>query len=316
MNTQIFKEFPKQNILVMGDLILDHYVFGKVSRISPEAPIPIFDFEREEYRLGGASNVAGNLVSLGVKTSLMGCVGNDDCADIILQELVRHNIQTDSIFKDKERPTTIKTRYIAQGQHLLRADKEEKKDSQQLEKFYTYLTNNIQQYNSLIISDYAKGFLVPKLCEFAIQLAQQNNIKVFVGPKGTNWDKYKHAFLLSANRSETEIIAGEKLSTKDNIIQAGNDIIQKLDLQAMLITLGAAGMMLCIRKKESIYLPTQAREVYDVVGAGDTVLAMVGLCQTTQNSWKLSLNIANKAAGIVVGKVGASLVTLEELQRA
>ncbi|HNZ66879.1 MAG TPA: PfkB family carbohydrate kinase, partial [Planctomycetota bacterium] len=118
MNTQIFKEFPKQNILVMGDLILDHYVFGKVSRISPEAPIPIFDFEREEYRLGGASNVAGNLVSLGVKTSLMGCVGNDDCADIILQELVRHNIQTDSIFKDKERPTTIKTRYIAQGQHL------------------------------------------------------------------------------------------------------------------------------------------------------------------------------------------------------
>jgi D-beta-D-heptose 7-phosphate kinase/D-beta-D-heptose 1-phosphate adenosyltransferase len=311
----VLSTFSQQKILVIGDLILDRYVFGKVNRISPEAPIQIFDFKQEEYRLGGAANVAGNLVSLGCDITLSGCLGNDHSSDVMLDILQEKHIHSDGIIRDEERPTTIKTRFIAQGQHLLRVDKEDKKNinSKLEEKFQHYILDNIQHYNSVIISDYAKGFLLPSICNSIIRLANDYTIPVFVGPKGNNWEKYQGAYLLSANRSETEVIAQRALPTNEDVIQAGNEIIEKFHLTAMLITLSAEGMMLCIKGNQHIYLPTQAKEVYDVVGAGDTVLAMMALSMTAKHSWKVSMNIANAAAGIVVGKVGTSLITTEEL---
>lgn len=311
----VLSTFSQQKILVIGDLILDHYVFGKVNRISPEAPIQIFDFKQDEYRLGGAANVAGNLVSLGCDITLSGCLGNDTSANVMLDILQQKHIHSDGIIQDEERPTTIKTRFIAQGQHLLRVDQEDKKNinAKLEEKFQNYILQNIQNYHSIIISDYAKGFLLPSICNSVIMIANEYKIPVFVGPKGNNWEKYKGAYLLSANRSETEVIAQRALPTNEDVIQAGNEIIEKFQLTAMLITLSAEGMLLCIKGNEHIYLPTQAKEVYDVVGAGDTVLAMMALSMTAKHSWKVSMNIANAAAGIVVGKVGTSLITTEEL---
>lgn len=303
-------------ILVIGDLILDQYAFGSVSRISPEAPIQIFDFDHDEYRLGGAANVAHNLVVLHAQVGLIGLVGADDKASILTSLASQRGIHTNYIFSDSTRPTTIKTRFICQGHHLLRAD-HEKRDpiSPQLcTKILDSIQDSIEQYDIVVMSDYAKGLLAdPTFCEQIITLCNKKGKKVMIGPKGTNWKKYSNAYMLSANRSEAEAVSGFSLKDKKNISIAGHNLLEKMELQGMLITLGSEGMYLVIRNEQDFYLPANAKEVFDVVGAGDTVLAIASLVLGSGYSWQTAITLANTAAGIVVRKVGVGTVTPEEL---
>ncbi len=312
---EILQSFEKCNILVVGDLILDHYAFGTVHRISPEAPIQVFDFDKEEFRLGGAANVAHNLVKLNAKSSLIGVVGKDSQGETLRSLAQEAGIQSFGILSELERPTTTKTRLICQGHHLLRTDREKrhfiKAESQ--EQFFKIIQDHFSEYNSIIISDYAKGLLTEEFCKKIISMANSHGIKIMIGPKGKDWNKYKGAYILSANRSEVEIVSGISLKTRQDIEKAGRKLLEELNLQAILITLGAEGMYLNTRNDGDFYLQAEAQEVFDVVGAGDTVLSVLSLVLTAGYSWKNALTMANTAAGIVVGKVGVAVVYPEEL---
>lgn len=315
---EILSSFQQCRILVIGDLILDQYSFGSVSRISPEAPIQIFDLGHEEFRLGGAANVAHNLVALHAQVGLAGMIG-DDPQGKILSDLARTaGIETSGIIIDSARPTTIKTRLICQGHHLLRTDREKRDpiSNQLCRTFLSQFETQLDQYDAVIISDYAKGLLSQEFCQTIITVANQKGKKVMVGPKGKDWHRYSNSYVLSANRLEIETVSGIPLKDKSSISKAGRHLLEQLQLQGMLITLGAEGMYLVTKDEEDIYLPAQAKEVFDVVGAGDTVLSMMSLALTAHQSWKTSITLANIAAGIVVGKVGVVTVAPQELFQA
>ena len=313
--SSILEKFKSSKILVVGDLILDRYTFGKVTRISPEAPIQIFDIEREELRLGGAANVAKNLVALKSNVSILGVVGQDENGKKLQSILETNNINVDHVLECPDRPTTIKTRFIAKGNHLLRADKETQKSISKtyVNDFIDSLKKKIQNYDCIVISDYAKGVMTTHFCQNIIKLAKKENKKIMVGPKGKNWNRYINATLLSGNIKETELVTHSTLRNKEDIKEAGKKLIEKLKLDAMLITMGSRGLYL-IRKRQDFYLEAQSKEVFDVVGAGDTVLSVISMCLNAKCSWRMSLTLANKAAGIVVGKVGTSPVTPQELE--
>ncbi|NUM33892.1 MAG: D-glycero-beta-D-manno-heptose-7-phosphate kinase [Candidatus Brocadiae bacterium] len=316
----LIQSFSNYKILVIGDIILDHYAFGTVNRISPEAPIQILDLKKDEFRLGGAANVARNLAKLNVAASLCGVIGKDFYGSKLLELLDQDKIQRQGICEDDLRPSTIKTRFIANGHHLLRVDFEDKK-AISLEKnsqIMDFLTSQINNYDCLILSDYAKGVFGESsecLAQKILLLAAKHGKKVFVGPKGKDWRKYKGAYLLSANRSETEAICGTSLSTHDDIKREAKKILEELELHAMLVTLGSQGMYLLNRNDQGFYASAQAKEVFDVVGAGDTVLSLISLCLAAGETWEMAMKLANTAAGIVVGKVGTSVVLPDELEK-
>lgn len=309
----IVSKFRNTNILLIGDIILDHYAFGSVDRVSPESPIQILDVSRDEYRLGGASNVANNIVALGAKVTICGVIGNDENGNMLRNALQEQSIN-DALFVDDDRPTTVKTRMIAQGQHLLRVDREKKdflgeKLNAQIEK---YVTDHIEKYDVIVISDYAKGVLSPELCQKIIDIARKNNKPTLVGPKGDDWSLYKHATLISANRKETQIIVGFALNSMDDVKKAGQYLLENLGIDVAVITLGPQGIFVAT-SDQHIHIKADAKEVFDVTGAGDTVLSLLSLCTAVKCSWKRAISLANIAAGIVVGKVGASTVTPEDL---
>ncbi|MEX2668142.1 D-glycero-beta-D-manno-heptose-7-phosphate kinase [Candidatus Uabimicrobium amorphum] len=309
----IVSKFRNTNILLIGDIILDHYAFGSVDRISPESPIQILDVSRDEYRLGGASNVANNMVALGATVTISGVIGNDENGNMLRKALREQNIN-DALFVDNDRPTTVKTRMIAQGQHLLRVDRE-KKDflSAQLNaKMEQYVVDNIDKYDVVVISDYAKGVLSAQLCQKIIDIARKNDKPTLIGPKGDDWSLYKNATLISANRKETQIIVGFPLNSMEDVKKAGQHLLEKLGIKVAVITLGPQGIFVATQEQQ-IHIKADAQEVFDVTGAGDTVLSLLSLCTAVQCSWKRAISLANIAAGIVVGKVGASTVTPEDL---
>ncbi|WP_372366869.1 D-glycero-beta-D-manno-heptose-7-phosphate kinase [Candidatus Uabimicrobium sp. HlEnr_7] len=309
----IVAKFSSTNILLIGDIILDHYAFGVVDRISPESPIQILDVSRDEYRLGGASNVANNIAALDAQVTITGVIGNDENGKMLRDALKEQGIE-DALFIDNSRPTTVKTRMIAQGQHLLRVDREKKEFlSQELNnKIQHYISENIDRYDAIVISDYAKGVLSKKLCQKVIQIAQENGKPTLVGPKGNDWSLYKNSTLISANRKETEEIVGFNLNTTEDIKKAGNLLLETLEIEVAVITLGPKGIFVAT-KDSQIHIKADAKEVFDVTGAGDTVLSLLSLCTAIKCSWKHAISLANTAAGIVVGKVGASTVTPEDL---
>ncbi len=314
---EVLQSFSKCQILVIGDLILDQYTFGSVTRISPEAPIQVFDFERDEFRLGGAANVAHNMAKLEAKISLMGVVGNDTAGRILLKLAKEAGIDITGVVTDAGRPTTLKTRLIAQGHHLLRTDREKRIPlSIELQaKFLASLEQEIDHFQAVVISDYAKGMLPEQFCMQIIELACKHEKKVMVGPKGKDWSRYRGAYVLSANRSETEGVTGITLRNKKDIARAGEQLLEDLQLGGMLITLGAEGMYLVARNEDDFYMEAQAQEVFDVVGAGDTVLSVMSLMLAAGHPWKNAVTMANTAAGIVVGKLGIKVVYPDELAK-
>ena len=309
-------DFSNCKILIVGDVMLDKYYFGKVERISPEAPVPIVNIVREESRLGGASNVANNISSLGGQAILCGAVGYDFFGKEIERMAHRKGIRTE--FIKTEQPTITKARIIGGRQQIVRLDYEQHLEipEKTKEDFKVELEKLIHEIPTLVISDYGKGMVSEEFCTFLITVAKQHEVKVIVDPKGQNWAKYTGADLITPNVKELGDIIGHPVDNDDHAVEtSAKEIIRQYGLEAILVTRSEKGMSL-VNKQETIHIPTHSQEVFDVSGAGDTVVAALALALTAGNGIKESIRIANIAAGIVVQKIGTATLTAEELEKA
>lgn len=301
-------DFTRARVLVVGDIMLDRYWYGNTGRISPEAPVPVVKVDSLEERPGGAANVAMNIAALNGGNCLVGFVGEDDAANILSNALTQNNVNYDLIALSTH-PTITKLRIISRHQQLLRLDFEESFQGVDEQLLTDRVNQVLTKYNVLVLSDYAKGCLdsVQKI----IALAKAKNIAVLIDPKGTDFSRYKGATLLTPNLAEFEAVVG-KCRDDEEIVQKGAQLIHDMDLNALLITRSEHGMTLLQRDKKPLHLPTQAKEVFDVTGAGDTVIAILAAAYSTGESLENSCFLANVAAGIVVGKVGTSTVSHKE----
>lgn len=302
-------DFRKANILVIGDIMLDQYVHAHVSRISPEAPVPIAHVKSEKYVLGGAANVAHNIAALGGKVSLIGRIGTDVYAEKLLELTKEKNIITGGVVRQEGYPTILKTRIVGLNQQLLRIDREDiKQDSGAVSKS---IPADLGDYDIILISDYAKGTISPSLME-ALKKAS-GNVRILVDPRPKNIDLYKGVYLVSPNLKEAEAITHLSLENGDTIDKIGTKLKELLGGN-ILITLGAEGMALFEGVKR--HFPTQATEVYDVSGAGDTVISTMALALAAGADLESAVDIANHAAGVVVKKPGTATLSSKELAEA
>jgi rfaE bifunctional protein kinase chain/domain len=297
-----------QRILVVGDVMLDRYWFGDVNRISPEAPVPIVRVERREERLGGAANVARNAVALGVETGLLGVVGKDEASTIIDQLLADAGIQN-YLNQDNSISTIIKLRVIGRQQQLLRIDFEEKPNEKVLLDKLSRYTKLIAEYDVIVLSDYAKGSLV-NVAEMILAANQLGKL-VLVDPKGGDYSIYAGAMMLTPNKSELRQIIGS-WNSENELTEKVTSLRQKLNIKVLLLTRSEEGMTL-FDDEGVFHVPTTAREVFDVSGAGDTVIATVAAMLAEGRNLREAVLIANKAGGIVVGKLGTATVFRSEL---
>lgn len=301
--------------LVVGDLMLDRYLWGKVERISPEAPVPVVLIEKETVCPGGASNVAANLVSLGVSCALVGCVGNDATGSQLIELLQKTKIGTQGVVTLDKYTTISKTRVIGGHQQMIRLDREPSQtlEASQLETLKTQASNLIAQSPSIVvISDYAKGLLTSELCQLIIQAARARDIPVLVDPKGRDYTKYKGATALTPNLQETAEACGINSKNADILLPAAGSLRQRLELKFLAVTRSEAGISL-LEADRNTHIPATAKQVFDVSGAGDTVIATLAAGMVAGLSPAEALHLANLAAGIVVGKVGTAPVTTIEL---
>lgn len=306
----------KKNILVIGDVMLDCYYTGKVNRISPEAPIPIFEKKDEHYILGGAANVAANLVAAGQNVSLMSVIGKDNAAEIMRKLLRDNGIKDIYVVDSDDRKTTVKTRILGQNtQPLLRIDVEDKVEiSKEYENILLdKLLKNLHQFDLVVLSDYLKGVLSYTFTQEVIKMCKEANKKVVVDVKDSRKEKYKGAFLLKPNRNELHILSGNEADTLEDIRQVSNKLCQECENEYVLTTLGAEGMMLVDSKGNNSYVECEAKEVFDVTGAGDTVLAYLSLGIANNMDVLDAVKLSNFAAGIKVSKKGTAAIRLDEV---
>ena len=314
MNTYLTK-FNKCKILVVGDLMVDEYLWGDVDRISPEAPVQVVSVKNENYTLGGSGNVVNNLVELGAKVSVIGVTGTDRHGNLLLKKLNELGVDTAGVVQEPDRPTTRKTRIIAANQHVLRIDRETKRkiSAGTFELLAGFIEEKVSSADLILISDYEKGLITSSLLLKLIESAEKHNKITIADPKGLNFSKYSGVRLLTPNRKEAALATGTEILDEAALIKAGNKIFDTAIIDNLLITCGKDGMMLFEKNKEPYKISAKARQVYDVSGAGDTVLAVIGLALASGTSLKDSAAIANTAAGIVVGKVGTATVSSKEL---
>lgn len=306
---------PAPDILVIGDLMLDHYIFGSASRLSPEAPVPILNAHRESKIIGGAANVASNLIDLGAKVHLAGVVGNDLFADDVIDILTTKGINDQLILKDESRVTTVKTRVIAGNHQIVRIDKEDIHNiSAELENsFFTFIKPFIEKAAIVVLSDYNKGLLTPTLSLRIIGYCQSLGKKTLVDPKGMDYSKYEGAFLIKPNRKElAEAAKAEKISSNEDLIKAAHVILDATKATYLIVTLSEAGIAI-ITKEDHKIIPVAATEVYDVTGAGDTVIATLAYCLSQGFSVEEAATIANYAASIVIKHIGSATTSIEEI---
>ncbi|MFV0321497.1 MAG: bifunctional D-glycero-beta-D-manno-heptose-7-phosphate kinase/D-glycero-beta-D-manno-heptose 1-phosphate adenylyltransferase HldE [Alphaproteobacteria bacterium] len=308
------QSFKNRKILIIGDVMLDRFIYGDVQRISPEGPIPILKFEREKYMAGGAGNVAANIIALGGNAHLISICGSDDTAGLLKQTLAEQNITCDLI-ADDTRPTIEKTRFVSRAQQLLRLDKESNLViSEEIEAHIFHKAENLAaEYDVILLSDYAKGLLTPKLSANLINLAGQLGKPIIVDPKGSNWDAYRHATLITPNTHEAAGIIGYTPKTNDDAENIALSLCKDYDLGALLLTRGPQGMTLAYDNKIK-HLATEAQVVADVSGAGDTVVATLSLGLAAGLDIENAVTIANTAAAIVVEKTGTATVSANELE--
>lgn len=305
--------FNSCKILIVGDVMLDKYYFGKVERISPEAPVPIVNIVNEESRLGGASNVANNITSLGGQATLCGAIGYDFFGKEIERMARQRRIKTS--FVKTEQPTITKARIIGGRQQIVRIDYEQQLELSEKarEDLQTHLASLLQEHPTLIISDYGKGMITEEVCTYLIKMAKSHGTRVIVDPKGQNWKKYAGADLITPNVKELGDIIGHPVKNNDpEITEAALEIIHRYGLSALLVTRSEQGMSL-ISNQNILHLPTHSQEVFDVSGAGDTVVAALSLALTQGQEITEAMRIANVAAGIVVQKIGTATLSAEEL---
>jgi len=312
---EIFSSMQNRFIAVIGDVMLDRYIWGSVTRISPEAPVPVIDVARESNHLGGASNVALNIRSMGAVPVLFGVVGRDSNANELRMIFEQEKIITDFLVEDDARPTTVKTRIIAGSQHVARIDYE---DRQQISDEVTRrvidrLENHIGSINIIILQDYNKGVVGPALIRQVIELAREHNIPVLVDPKFNNFFEYQGVTVFKPNRKETEDALKVRLSDESSFIEAARTLRQRLNSEHVLLTLGEKGMLLLEEDGKVTRVDTRARKVADVSGAGDTVIATLAVALASGASMIEAAHIANFAGGLVCEEVGIVPVDRDKL---
>lgn len=314
MRLPTFDRTPSPRVLVIGDLMLDRYLWGSCDRVSPEAPVQVVQVQRETYSLGGAGNVVANLRSLGADTALIALLGADAAGETLEKLLREQGVDTAGLVRDPTRPTTVKTRVLAAHHQLLRFDVERTTacSDEQAAAILTALQLRAADTKAVILSDYGKGVLTKPLVSELIRSCRALGLPVLIDPKGRDYGHYRGATLLTPNRKEAAAATGLTLKDDNHIAAAGRQLLQELDLSACLITLSEDGMAL-FEPQGVQRLPTQAREVFDVTGAGDTVIAAIAFGLSCELSMLEACQFANRAAGVVVGKLGAATVTLDEL---
>ncbi len=310
---KILKNFSP-NILVIGDLMIDHYLWGSCERISPEAPVQVVDIAKETTVLGGAGNVINNLKVLGAKVSVGSVIGDDDNGIELVDMLKKIGVDTNNIITLQGRKTSKKSRVIASSQQVLRYDKESKEDISKTasDEIINSLKETISDYDAVVLSDYGKGVLSQELCQGIIKLCNKEDVKVLVDPKGSDYSKYSGAYLLTPNKKEAITATSIDIKDKESLKKALLKLKQECDLAISLITLSEDGI--ATYDNEMKIFPTVAKEVYDVTGAGDTVIASIALALSAGKSIDEAAAFANLAAGVVVGKIGSATVTLDEIE--
>jgi len=311
---KVVQQFSDQPILVVGDLMLDRYVWGRVERISPEAPVPVVEVVKETVHLGGAANVAYNLAVLKARPLLVGVVGRDEAGDRLVEELHRQEISSEGIVRDKGRSTTIKTRIIAHNQQVCRTDREDKTPLSQgtVDQMRSAYQPLLEQAKGIILSDYAKGACSEALVVDLIQEARRTKKFLAVDPKAGDFSVYRGASIVTPNKKEAVRASGVEIVDEASFIQAGEKLLEVTASDYLLITRGEEGMTLFDGKEHS-HIPTVAREVFDVSGAGDTVIASLTLAVAAGASIRDAAILANHAAGVAVGKLGTAAATGEEI---
>jgi len=306
-------DLGKKKILVIGDIMLDIYQYGKCDRISPEAPVPVIDFSNEEKMLGGAGNVLMNLVSFGASCNIISVIGEDFSGTIVLEKLKSLNISSNLMIADKTRRTTEKCRIFSSGQQLIRIDKEDTHPiSHEIEDIIiNYVKDNLHYYDVIIFSDYLKGLLTDKICNDIIKLAKKSNIITLADSKGPNYKKYKDIDLIKTNLKEAELLLEEKIQTEEDIRLACMKLNTLLRSKNVVITLGENGI--AIFSDSFVIVPTQSCQVFDISGAGDTILASLAICLKQKYSLFDSCYFSNKAASIVIKKFGSNTTTIQEI---
>jgi D-glycero-beta-D-manno-heptose-7-phosphate kinase len=318
---KLVDRFPKARILVVGDVMMDRSILGPVSRISPEAPVPVIVVEEEKFTLGGAGNVANNILALGGKASLCGVIGSDENGKKIVQLLAEKGIKTDGLFSEKGRQTTVKTRIIAHHPHhqqLVRVDRETiaHPSLPVLQSLLNFLKMNIRHYDGIVISDYGKGVLRERLIRTIIQQARKLKKFVMVDPKLNNFSYYKGATVVTSNIKEASEKSRIPITGDSSVVEMGRKLLKKLACKILVITQGEKGMTIFEDHKRPRHIENAAREVFDVTGAGDTVIGTMALALAAGAKFKDAAVLANYAAGIVVGKRGTATVTQDELTEA
>ncbi|WP_300463520.1 D-glycero-beta-D-manno-heptose-7-phosphate kinase [Desulfobacula sp.] len=311
-------DFKTVKVLVIGDLMIDEYLWGSVDRISPEAPVPVVCVQRETHALGGAGNVINNLVSMGAEVQAIGTAGTGRAGQMIFEKLEELGIETDGIISEPERPTTRKTRIIASNQQVLRIDKEIKRDinGTTLKKLLNIIESKISGVNLIIISDYNKGLVTRELVQQTVQLAKPYKVMTLADPKSLDFSKYEQVSILTPNKKEAGLAAHMDIQSDRDLVAAGWKIMDQVRLERLLITCGKDGMVLFEKGKVPYTIESKARQVFDVSGAGDTVISLLGLGLAIGATFKTSARVANSAAGIVVGKVGTATASVDELKQA
>ncbi len=310
------EEASRRRIAVLGDIMIDHYIIGNVSRISPEAPVPILESLTDEYRLGGAANVALNISTLDAKTYLIGVVGKDNNSSILMNLLHEKNIDSSLIVIDDQRPTTIKSRITSKKQQIVRVDREVTTPiSKHIEdEIISNFSKIVQDIDALIIEDYNKGLLTERVITSVIDIAKANNIIISVDPKVENFFNYKGVTVFKPNLVELSKNMNKKITNEKDLQSIAWQLFKQIKAQYLVVTLGEKGMLIFEHDRNIFSLPTYAREVFDVSGAGDTVISTLTLALTLTNSILESAIIANHAAGVVCGKQGTSPTNWEEIR--
>ena len=315
---EIIDRFHRSKVLVVGDIMVDQFIWGKVSRISPEAPVPVVQVTSENLLLGGCANVLNNVFSMGGKVAISGIIGSDSMGTWLIDTLQKMNIDTAGVIVERERPTIVKTRIIAHHQQVVRFDREDKRAVAQdsLQKIIAYIQSTENDLGAVIISDYNKGVFSQNLIEKIQEITSKRGIILCIDPKQSDFSLYRGCDLITPNRQETERALGREIETRDDLIQGGSTLIRDFGFKALLVTMGEEGMTLFEHNGAITHIPAVAREVFDVTGAGDTVIGVFALCVAAGATSKEAAVLANHAAGIAVGKVGTAPVYRDDLKKA
>ena len=310
--------FHDARILVLGDVIMDEYIWGKVSRISPEAPVPVVAVTRETKMLGGAANVILNMATLGARPVLCGVIGNDETGKQLQSEIEKAGLVSSGLVIESGRPTSIKTRVVAQNQQVVRFDREtrQKVRGETTEKLLAFVEKALPSIDAVVVTDYGKGVVSPEVMEGLNQLTRLWKGIVAVDPKTGNFKYYHGVDLITPNHHEAGTYCGFEIEDEETLMKAGRRMLEDLECRAVLITQGREGMTLFENDGSVHHISTVARKVYDVTGAGDTVIGTLCLGLASGLDMRSSALISNFAAGIVVGEIGTSTVEMEDLKRA